>query len=74
MPAHFLNRFQYRISAWLVQMIGGLIHKVCLDSGPPGISYKNRGSRRIVSPIDGAGFDAVQMATIASEGDQVNHC
>ena len=55
-------------------MIGGLIHKLCLESGAPGIYLQNRGSRRIVPAVDGAGFAAVQMGSIASETDQVNHC
>ena len=39
----------------------------------PGIYLQDRGSRRIVPAVDGAGFAAVQMGSIASEGDQVNH-
>ena len=69
MHAHPLNRFQYRIAAWLVQMIRSLIHKLCLESGPPGIYLQDRGSRRIVPAVDGAGFPAMQMASLASEGD-----
>jgi hypothetical protein len=72
MHAHLLNRFQYRIAACLVQMIGGLIHKLCLESAA--LYLQDRGSRRIVPAVDGAGFAAVQMGSIASEGDQVNHC
>ena len=69
MQAHPLNRFPYRIAAWLVRMIRGLIHKLRLESGAPGIYLHGRGSRRIVPAGDGAGFAAMQMAPIASEGD-----
>jgi hypothetical protein len=51
-----------------------LIHKLCLESDAPGIYLQDRDSRRIVPAGDGAGFAAVQMGSIASEGDQVNHC
>jgi hypothetical protein len=69
MHAHPLNRLQHRIAAWLVQMIRSLIHKLCLASGAPGIYLQDRGSRRIVPAVDGAGFAAMEVGSIASEGD-----
>jgi hypothetical protein len=73
MHTHLLNRFQYRIATDLVQVIGNLIHQFRLDSGARGIYFQDRGSRGIVPTIDGAGFAAVQVASVASQGDQVNH-
>ena len=41
--------------------------------GARGIYFQDRGSRGIVPAVDGAGFTAVQVASVASKGDQVNH-
>src|SRR5450759_4195967 len=57
----------------LVQVIGNLIHQFRLDSGARGIYFQDRGSRGIVPTVDGAGFATVQVASVASKGDQVNH-
>ena len=73
MHAHLLYRFQYCIPTDLVQVIGSLIHQFRLERGARGIYFQDRGSRGIVPAVDGAGFTAVQVASVASKGDQVNH-
>ena len=69
MHTHLLNRPQYRIATDLVQVIGSLIHQFRLASGAGGIYFQNRGSRGIVPAVDGAGFAAVQMASVTCKGD-----
>jgi len=69
MRAHLLNRFQYGIATDLVQVIGRLIHAFPLESGACGIPFQNRGSRHIVHGVDGAGFAAVQVPSVAGKGD-----
>ena len=73
MQTHLVNRFQDSISTDLVQVIGILIHTFPLRSGACAIHFQNRGSRGIVIAVDGAGFAALQVASIAGEGDQVSH-
>jgi len=52
MHTNLLNRFQYRIAADLVQLIGRLIHTFRLGSGTRSIGCQDRGSRRIVPAVD----------------------
>ena len=71
--AHFLNRFQYRIATDLDQVIGSLIHQFRFEGGTHGIYFQDRSCRGIVLAVNGAGFAAVQMASVASKGNQINH-
>jgi hypothetical protein len=48
-------------------------HQFRLESDARGICLQDRGSSGIVPAVDGAGYAAVQMASVASKGDQVNH-
>ena len=73
MRSHLLNRFQYGVSPGLVQVIGRLIHALPLGSDARWIPLQNGGSRHIVRGIDGAGFAAVEVASVAGKGDQVSH-
>src|SRR5450759_5402453 len=73
MRTHLLNRLQYGVATDLVQVIRRLIHAFPLESGARGIPFQNRGSRHIVYGVDGAGFAAVQVASVAGKGDYVNH-
>ena len=73
MRTNLLNRFQYGVATNLVQMIGRLIHALPFQGGKRGILLQDRGSRHIVRAINGAGFAAVHVATVAGKGDQVGH-
>src|ERR1700732_3245498 len=73
MHAHLLNRLQYCIATDLIQAIGSLIHEFRRESRTRRIYFQDRSSRDIVHAVDGTGFAAVQMVSVASEGDQVNH-
>src|ERR1035441_6063039 len=70
---HLLNRFQNGVATDLVQMIGSLIHTLPLGCRARRIHFQDRGSGHIVLVVDGAGFAAVQVASVADEGDRVNH-
>src|ERR1039458_8958069 len=70
---HLLNRFQNGVATDLVQIIGSLIHTLPLGCRARRIHFQDRGSGHIVLVVDGAGFAAVQVASVADEGDQVNH-
>src|ERR1017187_4918621 len=59
---HLLNRFQ-----------GSLIHTLPLGCRARRIHFQDRGSGHIVLVFDGAGFAAVQVASVADEGDRVIH-
>jgi hypothetical protein len=69
MRAHILNRFQYRVATDLVQVIGSLIHLFTLECGARGIYFEDWGSGGIMVTVDGAGFAAVQVASVASKGE-----
>jgi len=73
MPTHLLNRFQYGVAPDLVQVVGGLIHTFRRGCGALAIRFQVRGSRHIVLAIDGARLVAVQVASIAGKGNQINH-
>jgi hypothetical protein len=48
-------------------------HQFRLESDARGICLQDRGSSGIVPAVDGAGYAAVQVASVAGKGDQVNH-
>jgi hypothetical protein len=48
-------------------------HQFRLESDARGICLQDRGSSGIVPAADGAGYAAVQVASVAGKGDQVNH-
>ena len=73
MRTNLQNRFQYGVATSLVQVIGRLVHALPLKSGKRRILLQHRGSRHIVRAIDGAGFAAVYVATVAGKGDQAGH-
>jgi len=73
MPTHLLNRFQYSVAPHLVEVIGSLIHTFSRGCGARRIHIQDRRSRRILLAVDGTGFASVQVASIAGNGDQVNH-
>src|ERR1035437_2993182 len=71
--AHLPNRFQNGIATDRVKIIGRLIHTLPFGCRARGILFQDRGSGHVVLEVDGAGFAAVQVTSVANEGDQVGH-
>jgi len=73
MPAYLLNGFQHRVAPDRIQVVGGLIHAFCRSCGAGGVHVEDRRSWCIMLAIDRTRFAAVKVASIAGEGNQVNH-
>jgi hypothetical protein len=58
----------------MVQVIGRLIHALFLEGGTSSIFFQNPAPGHIVSAVNRTGCVAVQVAAIASKGDQVTEC
>jgi hypothetical protein len=71
--AHLPNRFQNGIATDRVKIIGRLIHTLPFGCRARGILFQDRGSGHVVLEVDGAGFAAVQVTSVANEGDHVGH-
>ena len=71
MQAHLLNRFQYSVATDLVELIGSLIRQFPLRWGARGIYFQDRGPGHIVFAVDGAGFTAVRVVSVAGKRDSV---
>ena len=54
-------------------MVGSLIHTFRHGCGALGIHFQAPDSRHIVLAIDGPRLAAVEMASVAGKGNQVNH-
>ena len=73
MCTRLLNRLQHSAAADLIQVVGSLIHSFRLGRYPRGSGFQDRGPVHIVRAVYGAGFGAVQVASVAGKGDQVGH-
>ena len=69
-----LNRLQYGIAADRIHVVGRLIHTFPPGGGAYEVRFEQRSSWNVVVAVDRAGFAAVQVASVAGEGDQVGHC
>jgi hypothetical protein len=69
MRTHLLNRFQYDVATDPVQVVGSLIHTFSLGCGARWIDFHERSSTHIVLAVDRARSAAVQVASVADEGD-----
>ncbi len=72
MCTHLLNPFQHSLTTHLVQIVRSLIHAL-RGCGTGWISLQNGGSACVVLAIHRAGFSTVQVASVASKGDEVSH-
>jgi hypothetical protein len=70
---NFAYSIKHRTASQAVQHVRLLVHQAALMCGPPRIWLKSAVSGNIVVPIHGTRFVAVQMRSIAGEGDQVRH-
>ena len=71
--ANLLNRIEHRATDGRVQEVRRLVHQVALARGTRLVWINDAMSRNLVVPIHGTGFVAVQMTTLAREGNQVRH-
>jgi len=68
-----LNRLQHGIAAAGIQMVRRLLHAFSLEGGAWKMLFHKRCPESTVSTVDGTSCIAVQVATVAGKGNQINH-
>jgi hypothetical protein len=73
MQTNLAQSTERRNPAVSVEVIRRLIHLFKLDRDTLRAGFRQSASSRVVIPVDGTGFFAVQVCSIAGEGNEVAH-